>query len=139
MTKQSLGAVALILAAFAVLLLVETDRTALALGAVLDRSLTSTSAGMDFWYQLSFIRLFAVAVAGLAALCLWAVFQLTPGQQRSLGRVLGAVFALLATVTAMQQVAIWSASAGWAAAGMFGFVAAVLLLGTVVQAPRPAA
>jgi hypothetical protein len=138
-TRQVWRAVSLILAAFGALLLVETGRMARALGAVPGPDPLDMSSRAGFWYQLSFMRLFGVAVLGLALLCAWAASQLNASQQRSLGRMLGGVFALLALVAVAQQVAIWGAPAGWAVAGTFGVVAVVLGLSVGTRASGHAA
>ena len=136
-TKQLLRAVSLILAAFAALLLVETGRLAIALGAVAGPA-TSAASDAGFWYQLSFMRLFGVALLGLACLCLWAAARLSASQQRSLGQMLGGVFGLLALVAVAQQVAIWDSVAGWALAGALGLIAAMLGACSVTPASRHA-
>ena len=138
-TRHVFRAVSLIVAAFGALLLVETGRLALALGAVAATDPVGASPTGAFWYQLSFMRLFGVALLGLATLSLWAASQLTEGQQRSLGRILGGVFGVLALMAVAQQVAIWGAMAGWAVAGTFGVVAAMFGLSTLARVPRPAA
>ncbi len=89
-------AVSLVVALFGVALLMETGRLALALGAVAgtDTFVASTSA-VGFWYQLSFMRLFGVALIRLAILSLWGASQLIAAQQRSLAQTLGGLFAAL--------------------------------------------
>lgn len=114
--------VGLIVGAFGALLLVETGPIALALGAVAGTNPPSTSA---FWYQLSFMRLFAVSLLGLAVLSVWAGSQLSATQQRSLGQILGGVFAVLTLMAVSQQIAIWDAVAGWEVSAMLGVVAAM--------------
>jgi membrane-anchored protein YejM (alkaline phosphatase superfamily) len=138
--RYILRVVSLIVATFGAVVLVETGRLALALGAVagIDSSAGSSSASA-FWYQLSFMRLFGVALIGLAALSVWGASQLTTIQQRSLGRLLGAVFAVLALMAVGQQVAIWGAVAGWGVAGVLGLVAAMYGLSTLGRLSRPAA
>lgn len=138
-TRHVFRAVSLIVAAFGTLLLVETGRLALALGAVAGTGTAGASPTGAFWYQLSFMRLFGVALLGLATLCLWAASQLSEGQQRSLGQILGGVFGFLALMAVAQQVAIWGALTGWAVAGTFGVVAAMFGLSTVARVSRPTA
>jgi hypothetical protein len=138
-TRHVFRAVSLIVAAFGTVLLVQTGRLALALGAVAGTDTAGASPTVAFWYQLSFMRLFGVTLLGLATLCLWAASQLSEGQQRSLGQILGGVFWFLALMAVAQQVAIWGALTGWAVAGTFGVVAAMLGLSTVARMSRPAA
>ena len=125
--------------AFGLLLLIETGRVALALGALFGAPLSTPEReiSMTFWFQLAFIRLFAVAMLGLATFLIWSAARLTTDQQRSLARVAAAVFALLTVVALVQQVAIWSAPAGWAVAGVLAAVASVCWIGgTTYASPR---
>ena len=133
-------AVSLVVALFGVALLMETGRLALALGAVAgtDTFVASTSA-VGFWYQLSFMRLFGVALIGLAILSLWGASQLIAAQQRSLAQTLGGLFAALAAMAVAQQVAIWGTTAGWGIAAVFGTVAAMYGLSTLGRLPGQAA
>jgi hypothetical protein len=136
--RHILRVVSLVVGAFGALLLVETGRVALALGAVGSDDLSGSSASA-FWYQLSFMRLFGVALLGLAVLSLWGASQLTATQQRSLGQTLGAVFAVLALMAVAQQVAIWGAVAGWEVAAVLGAVAVMYGLSALVHPSKRAA
>jgi hypothetical protein len=138
-TRHVFRVVSLIVAAFGALLLVETGRLALALGAVAGTDTVGALPTAAFWYQLSFMRLFGVALLGLATLCLWAASHLSELQQRSLGQILGGVFGFLALMAVAQQVAIWGALTGWAVAGTFAVVAAMFELSTVARVSRHAA
>jgi hypothetical protein len=132
--------VSVIVGTFGALLLVEPARLALALGAVAGvNTSAATAPEIAFWFQLSFMRLFGVALLGLAVLSVWAASQLTGAQQRSLGWVLGGVFAFLALMAVAQQVAIWGSVAGWALSGVLAIVAALYGLGTVGRPWRTAA
>jgi hypothetical protein len=138
-TRHVFRVVSLVVAAFGTVLLVQTGRLALALGAVVRADTASASPTVAFWYQLSFMRLFGVALLALATLCLWAASQLSENQQRSLGQILGGVFGFLVLMAVAQQVAIWGAMTGWAVAGTFGVVAAMFGLSTLARVSRPAA
>lgn len=126
---QLAGGVAL---AFALYLLIDTGRVALALGAVIAgvASEPGQSPTHSFWFQLSFIRLFAASVLAFGCLLLWSVPQLTPPQQRSFARALAGTFALLALVALTQQVAIWTVPAGWAVSAVLTLVATLCAIGS---------
>jgi hypothetical protein len=126
----------LIVGAFGALLLVQTGAIAVALGAVGGTNAPSTSA---FWYQLSFMRLFAVSLLGLAVLSVWAGSQLTAAQQRSLGQILGGVFAVLTLMAVSQQIAIWNAVAGWEVSAVLAVVAAMYGVSALGRLSTPAA
>jgi hypothetical protein len=125
--RQIFRVVSLIVGASGALMLIETGPVALAFGA---DGLDPIGAGpvSAFWYQLSFMRMFGAALLGLAALSLWAASHLTAAQQRSLGQTLGAVFAALAVMATVQQMAIWGAVAGWELTAVLGIVAAMYSL-----------
>ena len=122
--------------AFGLLLVIETGKVALALSALLGTSpaVPGREISTTFWFQLAFIRLFAVAMLGLATFLIWSAARLTTEQQRSLARVAAAVFALLTIVALVQQVAIWSAPAGWAVAGVLAAVSSVCWIGGTTYA-----
>ena len=56
-----------------VVLLVETGNVAVALGTVrpMREGGASDPAAMEFWRQLTFIRMFATASIGFSAICFW--------------------------------------------------------------------
>ena len=132
-SRRVFRAVSLVVAAFGILVLVATGRLAVALGAV-----AGPEPGIAFWYQLSFMRMFAVALIGLASLGLWGAAQLTPIQQRSLGRVLGGVFAALALMAVAQSVAIWGGVTGWGVTAVLGLAAVMYGLSAAGRVGRPA-
>jgi hypothetical protein len=129
----------LIVGAFGALLLIATGRVALALGAGGSPDPLGGGSASAFWYQLSFMRLFGVALLGLAALSFWGASQLTTTQQRSLGQTLCGIFALLTLMAVGQQVAVWGAVAGWEVAAVLGVVAAMYGLSGVGHLSKPAA
>jgi hypothetical protein len=79
-----------------------------------------------------------VALIGLASLAFWGATQLTPIQQRSLGRVLGGVFAALALTAVAQAVAIWGGVTGWGVAAVLGLAAVMYGLSAAGGVERPA-
>jgi len=84
-----------------------------------------------FWFQLTFIRLFATAVAGLAAILIWCSGQLSSTQQKSLTHLVGCVFGAIGLMAVGQQMAIWNSSTGWVLAGSFLGAAAICALSSV--------
>ncbi len=126
---MQLGGITLI--AIAVLLSVRTGSVALVLGA-------APGAGMSFWFQLSFMRMFATALAGLGAIFLWSASRLSSNQLRSLASLVAVIFGGLALMTATQQVAIWSSSSGWVLAGVFISLAVVHGLSSAVVGAKRA-
>ncbi|MYB20092.1 MAG: hypothetical protein F4Y16_14080 [Holophagales bacterium] len=116
-----------------IVLMVRTGYVAVSLGV--ERPMPETSvtapAAMEFWRQLAFIRMFAVAAIGFSAICFWAGSQLTPAQQTSFLILLVGVFTVMATMAFRQQTAIWNGQSGWA---IVGVLSALLLtcLGAVV-------
>ncbi|MCY3931401.1 MAG: hypothetical protein OXH70_06770 [Acidobacteria bacterium] len=76
------------------------------------------TAFMEFFRQLTFIRMFAVAAIGFSAICFWAGSQLTPAQQTSFLGLLVGVFAVMGAMAVAQQVAIWNRGTGWALVGV---------------------
>ena len=137
--RYILRVVSLIVGSFGAVLLVATGRVALALGAVGGNDLHGGDSASAFWYQLSFMRLFGVALLGLAALSLWGASQLTARQHRSLSQTLGGLFAALALMAVAQQVAIWDAVAGWEVTAVLGVVAAMYGLSAVGRLSKHAA
>ena len=110
-----------------VALMVGTGYVAVSLGVespvpAIDSS--DLTAFMEFFRQLTFIRLFAVAAIGFSAICFWAGSQLTPAQQTSFLGLLVGVFAMLGAIAVAQQVAIWNRGTGWA---LVGALSALLL------------
>ena len=91
----------------------------------------SDPAAMEFFRQLTFIRMFAVAAIGFSVICFWGGSQLTSTQQTSLLSLLAGVFAVMGAAAVGQQVAIWNRETGWA---LVGVLCALLLtcLGAVV-------
>ncbi|MCY3966269.1 MAG: hypothetical protein OXG83_14630 [Acidobacteria bacterium] len=79
---------------------------------------TDLTAFMEFFRQLTFIRMFAVAAIGFSAICFWAGSQLTPTQQTSFLGLLVGVFAVMGAMAVAQQVAIWNRGTGWALVGV---------------------
>ena len=92
---------------------------------------SNPAAFMEFFRQLTFIRMFAVAAIGFSAICFWAGSQLTPAQQTSFLSLLVGVFAVMSAMAVGQQVEIWNRGTGWA---LVGVLSALLLtcLGAVV-------
>jgi hypothetical protein len=114
-SKSLMKILAMAILVAGIVLLVATARIASALGAIGDGAQAGGSdpASMAFWFQLSFVRLFATALLGLSAILLWSASQLSVLQQRSLALVLAGVMGGLALMAVAQQVAIWNSNAGW--------------------------
>jgi hypothetical protein len=91
----------------------------------------SDPQAMEFWRQLTFIRMFSAAAIGVGAVCLWARSRLTRPQQASLLKVLVGVFAWMFLIALSQQTAIWGAAAGWVLVGVIGVVALACLAAVI--------
>ena len=133
-SKHVLKLAGCVAAVLAVYLMVDTGRVALALGAVMATAGPDQAPPLSFWFQLSFIRMFAASVLALGLLLFWSAAQLTPPQQRSFARVVAGTFALLALVALTQQVAIWTAPTGWALAAVLAVVATLCVIGATGRA-----
>ncbi len=109
-----------------VALLVGTGYVAVSLGvgSPVPEIGASDPAAMEFFRQLTFIRMFAVAAIGFSAICFWGGSQLTSTQQTSLLSLLVGVFAVMGAMAVAQQVAIWNRGTGWA---LVGVLSALLL------------
>ena len=117
-------------------LLVATGAAASALGAQGGANAVagaSDPTSLAFWFQLSFIRLFATTLAGLGAILLWCGLHLGLEQQRSLLKVMAGSLGALAAMAVGSQVAIWTSTAGWVLAGFLVAVAVACLMS--VRAP----
>jgi hypothetical protein len=108
----------LTLIALALVLVVRTGSVARVLGA-------EPGAGLPFWFQLSFMRMFAAALAGLGAIFLWSASRLSADQLRSFVTLVALVLGGLGFTSATQQVAIWSSNAGGVLAGLFVSLAVI--------------
>ena len=109
-------------------LMVGTGYVALSLGVespvpAIDAS--DLTAFVEFFRQLTFIRMFAVAAIGFSAICFWAGSQLTSTQQASFLSLLVGVFAATGAMAIAQQVAIWDR--GTAGSAIVGVLSALLL------------
>ena len=102
-----------------VLLLVRTGNVAVSLGveSPIPEIGASDPAAMEFFRQLTFIRMFAIAAIGFSAICFWGGSQLTSTQQTSFLSLLVGVFAVMSAMAVAQQVAIWNRGTGWAFVG----------------------
>jgi len=80
------------------------------------------SAAMEFWRQLTFIRMFSAASIAVGAICLWGRATLTPPQQTSFLKLLVGVFAWMFLIALSQQTAIWEAQLGWVLVAVLGAV-----------------
>ena len=101
-------------------LLVATGSIASSLGVTVPVAVTSGAndpASMTFWYQLSFMRLFATGVAGVGVILLWCQARLSPAQQESLVLGRACVLTALGMMGASQQIAVWTTNAGWVLVG----------------------
>jgi hypothetical protein len=87
----------------------------------------SDPLAMEFWRQLTFIRMFSAAMIGVGAICIWGRARLTPTQQTSFLKVLVGVFALLFDMALSQQTAIWGARVGWVLVVVLGAAALACL------------
>lgn len=117
-----------------VVLMVGTSSFAVSLGVespVPAIGASDLTAFMEFFRQLTFIRLFAVAAIGFSAICFWAGSQLTSTQQTSFLSLLVGVFAVMGAMAVAQQVAIWNRGTGWALVGVLSALA-LTCLATVV-------
>lgn len=94
---------------------------------------TELTAFMEFFRQLTFIRMFAVAAIGFSAICFWAGSQLTPAQQTSFLGLLVGVFAVMGAMAVAQQVAIWNRGTGWALAGTLSALLLTCLAAVVYE------
>ena len=103
-----------------IVLMVRTGYVAVSLGveSPMPETSVTTPAAMEFWRQLTFIRMFAVAAIGFSAICFWAGSQLTSTQQTSFLTLLVGLFATLGAMAVGQQVEIWNRGAGWALVGV---------------------
>jgi hypothetical protein len=120
-----------------VLLLVETGNLAAALGTdgPFPQAGASDASALEFWRQLTFIRMFAVSMIGLAGICFWSARTLTERQRESFLTVLFGVFTISAGMAVVQQVGIWNRGAGWAIVGVLGALAVVCLAGAASRGP----
>ena len=116
-----------VVTASALLLVVRTGHVAVSLGAVPGVGTTDVhnQSWIAFWFQLTFMRLFATALAGLGAIFLWSASHLSPEQLRSLLRIATLVLAALGLTALTQQFAIWNSGSGWLIAGLFVFLATI--------------
>ena len=123
-----------------VVLLVKTGDVAVALGTgrPVAEGGGSNPAAMEFWRQLTFIRMFATASIGLSAICFWGGSQLTPTLQTSFLVVLVGVFAVMSGMAFMQQIAIWGRGTGWALVGVLCALLLTCLVAAVKERPRAA-
>jgi len=121
-----------------VVLLVETGNVAVALGTVrpMREGGASDPAAMEFWRQLTFIRMFATASIGFSAICFWGGSQLTSMLQTSFLRVLVGALAVMSGMAFIQQISIWNRGTGWA---LVGVLCALLLTCLVAVTQRPRA
>jgi hypothetical protein len=112
-------------------LLVATGAVASALGAQGGAQAVagaSDPTSLAFWFQLSFIRLFGMTLAGLGVILLWCGAHVGADQQRSLLKVMAGSLGALAVMAVGSQVAIWTSTAGWVLAGFLVSVAAACLM-----------
>ena len=119
-----------------VLLLMATASIASALGASGGTAGAGDLTSQAFWFQLTFMRLFATALMGLGAILLWCHAHLSEALHSSLAKLLGVVLGGLALMTCAQQIAIWNSSAGWVLAGALSLMAAACAVGSANAATR---
>ena len=124
-----------------VVLMVETGDVAEALGTVrpMAEGGGSSPAAMEFWRQLTFIRMFATASIGFSAICFWGGSQLTPTLQTSFLKVLVGVLAVMSGRAFMQQITIWNRGTGWALFGVLSALLLTCLVAAVKERPRATA
>ena len=96
------------------------------------------TAFMEFFRQLTFIRMFAVTAIGFSAICFWAGSQLTSTQQTSFLSLLVGIFAVMGAMAVAQQVAIWNRGTGWALVGVLSALALTCLVAAATKRPRAA-
>ncbi len=124
-----------------VVLMVGTSDLAVSLGVespVPAIGASDLTAFMEFFRQLTFIRMFAVAAIGFSAICFWAGSQLTSTQQTSFLSLLVGVFAVMGAMAVAQQVAIWNRGTGWALVGVLSALALTCLVAAATKRPRAA-
>lgn len=124
-----------------VVLMVGTSDLAVSLGVespVPAIGASDLTAFMEFFRQLTFIRMFAVAAIGFSAICFWAGSQLTSTQQTSFLSLLVGVFAVMGAMAVVQQVAIWNRGTGWALVGVLSALALTCLVAAATKRPRAA-
>jgi hypothetical protein len=116
---MQLGGITLIV--IAVLLAARTGTVAVFLGATPGTGIADVTnqSWLPFWFQLTFMRLFATALAGLGAIFLWSASRLSSDQLRSLGRLAALVLCALGLTALAQQIAIWNSTSGWLFTGLF--------------------
>ena len=122
-----------------IVLMVRTGYVAVSLGV--ERPMPETSvtapAAMEFFRQLTFIRMFAAAALGFSAICFWGGSQLTSTQQTSLLKLLVGVFAVMGAMAVAQQV-VWNRGTGWALVGVLSALALTCLVAAATKRPRAA-
>ena len=118
-----------------VALLVGTGYVAVSLGvgSPVPEIGASDPAAMEFFRQLTFIRMFAVAAIGFSAICFWGGSQLTSTQQTSLLSLLIGVFTVMGGTAVAQQVAIWNRGTGWALVGVLSALLLTCLAAVVYE------
>lgn len=139
MTKRMMiRVIAWVVLSGGMLLLVATADVALSLGTGEPFLPANSSDGFTlvFLHHLATIRMLAVAMLGLSAICFWSVRTLTETQGASLLKVLSGVFALTAGMAFAQQVAIWGREAGWAIVGTLGILSIACLVGALSGGQR---
>lgn len=129
--RTALRLASLSLIGLALLLIFRTGSIAIALGAAVGNP-------MALWFQLTFMRLFAMLLTGLGVILLWCAARLSLEQQRSLVTLMSGVLGALAATAVTQQIAIWNSTAGWALAGLLLTTAAACTLSALSFAPRKA-
>ncbi len=119
-------------------LMVRTGYVAVSLGvSPMPEGTATDPATMEFFRQLTFIRMFAAAALGFSAICFWAGSQLTPTQQTSLLKLLVGVFTVMGAMAVAQQV-VWNRGTGWALVGVLSALALTCLVAAATKRPRAA-
>jgi hypothetical protein len=109
-SRIALRVVGSVFALMTAIMVVRTGAFAFAPGPVTAGA--SDPEAMAYWYQLSFLRMFAVALAGLAAVAFWGSARLNSRQQVSLTRLFGGIAAAMALMALGQQWAVWNSTTG---------------------------
>lgn len=87
------------------------------------------------WRHLPFIRLFAALTFGVAAICIWGSYRLTPQQQASFAMLLAAVLGIVTLVAWAQQRAIWNTEGGWVLVGVLAISTTLGALAALASRP----
>ena len=129
------------LIALGLLIVFRTGTVAFALGAIAGNgpAVPGNPTWMAFWFQLTFMRLFSIAIIGLGVILWWCGTVLSQSQGASLVRILSVILGAFALTAVAQQVAIWNTNAGWWLSAAFIAAAATCVMSALLNPTRQAA